>query len=306
MIEKILKEAGAVAIGAAKCEAVDEHARNSFLAWLDSGNHADMGYMANHRELRFDPRLLLDDARTLISVAFPFAPSHYRNPEKGMIACYAYGEDYHEALRRRLRQAVEKIKSIYGGQYRICIDSAPVMERYWAVRTGIGTLGENGSVIVEGYGSMVFLAEIITTLPLSTMPLSTSITPQRLCTDCGRCVRGCPGGAIGEGGEVDSRRCISYLTIEHRGSWTDPEAIKVMNTPAGKSTIFGCDLCLRTCPLNRDLSPSPIPEFQPRPEIISLTREDVREMTQEEFSRYFKGSPIKRSKLSGLKRNCLE
>lgn len=308
---------GFIAIGAAKAEPIDEKAWNAFVRWLEDGNNAGMGYMANHQAIRRDPRLLLEGARTVISLAFSFAPPIFRNPSLPMIACYAYGDDYHEVLRRRLRQMVEKWERCHGGSYRICIDSAPIAERYWAVKCGIGTIGENGSVIVPGYGSMVFLAEVITTLPLEKInsilsednpfiksrPDSSVYTEKKTCNNCGSCIKACPGKAISQDGTIDAKRCLSYLTIEHRGVFTEASSIEALATPAGENTLFGCDLCLRSCPLNRNLSASNIEEFRPREEIMRLTAADIAEMSGENFSRIFKNSPLKRSKLHGLKRN---
>lgn len=220
-----------------------------------------------------------------------------------MIACYAYGDDYHDVLRKRLQEATRKITALFGGNCRICIDSAPVMERYWAVKSGIGERGHNGMVIVPSTGNMTFLAEIITTLELTPGILFRQEVPDTECNGCDSCLRRCPTNALRPDGTVDSRLCLSYLTIEHRGPWETPEALQAMATPDGKNTIFGCDLCLRSCHLNANTPASGLPELMPREDVMKLTREEAAEMTQEEFSRVFKGSPIKRCKLVGLKRN---
>ena len=307
-LKDILIRSGAVAGGALRAEYVEDRAWESYLDWINNGCQAGMGYMENHLPIRRDPRLLLEGAETIISLAFPFKPLRFRDSEKGMIACYAYGSDYHDVIRARLNKAVGEMKECFGGEYRICIDSAPIMERYWAAQ--IFERGDNGSVIVPGYGNMVFLAEILTTLPLERYgPLflvNASENGMSSCNHCGRCRKACPAGAILADGRVDSRRCLSYLTIEHRGEWTSPEAIEATQTEAGKNLIFGCDLCLRCCPLNRNTPPSDIEEFDPREEVMNLTKEDVKQMKQEDFSRIFKGSPIKRCKLNGLKRNIGE
>ena len=305
----ILKETGAIAIAFGKADKVDDAVWHQYISWLKEGRHAGMSYLENHLPLRRDPRLLLEGAQTIITLAYPFKPTRFRDESKGMIACYAYGDDYHDILRNRLREAVKRLETLYGGQYRICIDSAPIMERYWAVRTGLGTLGENGSVIVPGGGSMVFLAEILTTFPLpdcNRVNLNYPHSEILKCTRCGACRKVCPAGAILEDGTVDSRLCLSYLTIEHKGDWMSTAALKAMDTKAGRNIIFGCDLCLRACHLNNGVNPTAISEFKARPEIFELTREKIREMTQEEFSTIFRGSPIKRAKLAGLKRNISE
>ncbi|MDE6297306.1 MAG: DUF1730 domain-containing protein, partial [Muribaculaceae bacterium] len=285
-LRDIFWDCGAVAVGVSRAEPVADNHWQAFESWLDSGRSAGMEYMANHKAIRRDPRLLLDDARSVISLAFSFAPAIYRDSDKWMIACYAYGEDYHDVLRRRVREAVKEIKDIYGGEYRVCIDSAPILERYWAEKSGIGEIGKNGSLIVPGYGSMVFLCEVITTLELrekafvrrNTQELKQSFERKQLresresreenefCLGCGKCVAVCPGSAINGEGGIDARRCLSYLTIEHRGEWCSDEALETVGSEVGKKTLFGCDLCLRSCPLNKGLEPTRIEEFQPRPE----------------------------------------
>jgi len=297
-IRKIFMKSGAVSVGfASACEVEAGYAR-SFSEWLESGCNAGMAYMANHAALRKDPHLLLEGTSTVISLAFPFAPDKFRDNGLGMIACYAYGLDYHDIIRLRLSEAVKEAAEEFGGEYRICIDSAPVAERYWAVKAGVGFRGDNGSVIVPGHGGMVFLAEVLTTLKL------TPDTPlKQECLHCGACTRACPGKALKSDGTVDSRRCISYLTIEHRGEWTEPEAIETMSTPAGENAIFGCDICLRACPLNKNIPATSIPEFRPLSGLMELSRAELSGLSPESFSRLFKDSPIKRAKLAGILRN---
>lgn len=304
-VASALMETGAIALGAVKVGQVEEEAWDGFLEWLRLGHNAEMKYMENHQDIRRNPCLLLEGAESIISIAFPFKPPQYRDSAKGMIACYAYGSDYHDILRRRLQSAVNKLEQEFGGKYRICIDSAPIMERYWAVKAGIGSLGENGSVIVGNAGNMCFLAEIITTLRLEECKPIFFSTDQSSakCNHCGNCRKHCPAGAILRDGTVDSNRCLSYLTIEHRGEWTLPDHIHAMETEIGKNTIFGCDICLRSCHLNKTTPPTEISEFNPRKEIMTLSKEDIKYMEQTDFSAIFKGSAIKRCKLSGLKRN---
>lgn len=302
-IAEILSRHGGVAAGVSIAGEVEESAWQTYLDWIARGDHAGMEYMTRHSELRRNPSLLIENAESIISIAFPFKPTRFRNKERGMIACYAYGDDYHDALRKRLQEAAAEITTLFGGNHRICIDSAPVMERYWAVKSGIGSRGLSGAVIVPGAGSMVFLAEIITTLKLTPGVLFADTTAGLTCDSCGVCRNRCPGKAIRPDGTVDSRRCISYLTIEHRGPWETADAMQVMATPEGKDTIFGCDICLRACHLNMDIVPSELPELTPRDTVMNLGRGEIAGMTQEEFSRIFRGSPIKRCKFTGLKRN---
>lgn len=299
-IYKILRGCGACAVGTAVAGSVEQSMADRFDSWLDSGHNAGMAYMSNWREIRMDPRLLLEGARSVICTAFAYPSS------SGPIASYALGEDYHVVLRKVLEYAVERMRAVYGGEYRICVDSAPILERYWAEKCGVGFRGCNGLIIVPGVGSRVFLAEIVTTLSLSaTAPLEASCG-----ADCRRCQQSCPAGALQADGTVDARRCLSYLTIEHRGEW-DETGAAAMATPAGRATLYGCDICQRVCPHNSDAEASGLsaekirPEFEPRSEVTALTAQMVAEMTQKEFSWIFRGSPIKRAKLAGLRRNAM-
>lgn len=297
-IRNAFLRAGASAVGFARAKAVDHDAWTRFCDWLREGCHAGMAYMSNHAELRRDPRKLLDDAATVVTLAFNYTPEKFRDSSAGMIAAYAYGLDYHDVVRRRAAGAIESLKNVFGGEWRTCVDSAPVMERYWAVKSGLGFIGRNGALIVPCAGSMVFLAEVLTTLEVEPdQPLKDT------CAGCGACIAQCPGGALREDATIDSRKCISYLTIEHRGPWTAPEAVATMRTPSGLSAIYGCDICLRVCPHNHGTKPTAIPEFKPLRDILTLTAEDIREMTPETFSATFRGSAIKRARLAGLHRN---
>lgn len=314
--EDLIKEltaAGAVAVGFAKADLVDEETMLGYEDWIAQGNHAGMDYLPRHAALKRDPHNVLDDASTVVCVAFSYYPKKWRDDSLPYISAYAYGEDYHETLRKRLEPIVTKMKTDYGGDWRICIDSAPLAERYWAVRSGIGKRGVNGSVIVNGYGSFVFLAEILTSHPLfsdtETGREYTSDASSISCLKCGKCLEACPTGALLGDGTLDSRRCINYLTIEHKGEWTE-EGKEAMLTDAGRNTLFGCDVCQKVCPHNIAVAPTTLPEFSPRKEIIPgeesvlNDKESLLSIGQTEFSRLFKGSPIKRARLAGFHRNA--
>ncbi|MDE6793796.1 MAG: tRNA epoxyqueuosine(34) reductase QueG [Muribaculaceae bacterium] len=331
-ITSAIKATGAVAVGFAEAAEVDPQVISDYQEWIAGGNHAGMDYLARHAVLKSHPRYVLEDAATVISIAYSYAPAVWRDPALPVIAAYAYGDDYHDVLRRRLEPVVADLKQRFGGSWRICIDSAPLAERYWAIKSGIGRRGLNGSVIVDGYGSYIFLVEILTSLPLpSDEPSDT------FCARCGECLKACPQNALRPDGTIDCRRCLNYLTIEHRGDW-EGEELEAMQTPAAKHTLFGCDICQRVCPHNRNLTPTNIPEFYPRKGIISpnapspytseginsstipsiytsegiknlniissYTIEGIKSMSQTEFSTLFKGSPIKRAKLAGFLRNA--
>lgn len=297
-IRELIKDSGAVAVGFARAEEVDADAMEQYQEWVSAGNHAGMDYLARHSLLKSDPTHVLEGAATVISIAFSYAPGKFRDSSLPMIACYAYGSDYHDVLRSRLNPVVSKLKESLGGEWRICIDSAPLAERYWAMKSGIGIRGCNATVIVEGAGAYAFLAEIVTTVAIE--PDAPS---RRECKKCGACLSACPQNALSKEGLIDSRRCLNYLTIEHRGDW-DGEYAANIATPAGRHTLYGCDRCLRACPHNTGISPTKIEEFLPRDAVFSLTAEEAASMTQEQFSTTFKGSPIKRAKLAGLQRNA--
>lgn len=297
-IREILKESGAVAVGFASAAALPAEVMDSYRKWIGEGSHSGMDYLERHVPLKSNPRAVLDNVATVISVAFSYVPEELRSPQLPMIACYAYGYDYHDVIRQRLAKAVEQLKGIYGGDWHICIDSAPIAERYWAMKSGIGIKGLNGSVITPRAGSLSFLAEVLTSLTVAP-----DVPSEGICERCGRCVKACPTGALRDDGTVDSRRCLSYLTIEHRCEW-DEEGIKIMGDGVGANTLFGCDICQRVCPHNKVTSPSGIPEFQPKEGMMTLSAEDIVTMDKEDFSRFFKGTAIKRAKFEGLQRNA--
>lgn len=330
-----------ISIAASACALADvpERITEQYQQWLASGMNAGMDYMANHGDIRQHAELLLPGARSIISFAIPF-PIPGGGRESGAIASYALGRDYHDEIRNLFKPALKQLESEGVGEWRLCVDSAPVMERYWAVATGLGKPTMSGMVAVDRFGTACFLFELLTTATLEElglkgcMPLTRSdfarlfqiesdgdnLIPGNTrppeCTHCGACVSACPGRALSAHsnvetgcGIVDARRCLSYLTIEHKGEFETPEAIEVINTDAGRRTLFGCDRCVTVCPLNgepyRDSGTlSFMPGLLPNPGVASLGRADIIGMNQEEFSRIFKGSAIKRAKLAGLRRNA--
>lgn len=305
-ITQLTAEAGALRTGFARCTPVAREAVDYYEEWLAEGRHAEMGYMANHAAIRRNPALLLEgaEAKTVVMCAFPYFTPEPEVPTDVRFALYARGTDYHEVLRQRLQTVVDELQR-HGHTARVCIDSAPLRERYWAVQSGIGFIGLNNQLIIPGEGSYVFLAGIVT---------SAEIAPDAPCTlhcrECRACLRACPGKALSVK-EVaastpsglrpvpvglDARRCHSYLTIEHRGPL--PEGIAL------GSNVYGCDICQRVCPHNRAARPTPIAEFHPRPEVLALTRTSILALTQERFSAIFTHSAVKRTKLAGLQRNA--
>lgn len=263
---------------------VDARAVGFHSRWLADGRHAGMAYMENYADLRTDPRTLLPGARSIICVAFPY---YTDRPVSLPISLYARGRDYHEVVRRLL----EPLAAALPGQSRICVDTAPLRERYWAMRAGLGFIGRNNQLIIPGAGSYFFLGFVLTTEALP--PTAASV--EFGCGDCRRCVDACPGGCISaDCRAIDARTCLSYLTIEHRGPL--PDGLRL-------PTLYGCDVCQRVCPHNAGVQPTHIADFYPSAELAALTGADVASLTPERFSALFRHSAIKRTKLSGLLRN---
>lgn len=288
-IRRLTLEAGATASGVARLCEVDPEAEELYARWIAGGCHGEMSYLERYRDVRRDPRLLLEGAESIIVAAFSyFTPGLFERGDGLKWARYALGRDYHEEVRERLGRVAGAITEATGAQCRVAVDTAPLRERYWAVRAGVGFIGVNNQLIVPGAGSWCVLGEIITTLGLEPDPPCTLT-----CDGCMRCVRACPGCALDGRGGLDARKCRSYLSIEYRGE----------DVPEFGDRIYGCDVCQEVCPHNASAAPTGVAAFSPRPEILALTRERIAGMEQSEFSRIFSHSAIKRTKLAGLVRN---
>lgn len=262
--------------------------------WLRLGYQGEMSYMERSPERRLNPSLLLEGAATVVSLLYPYPHLPAVIPaerEMGIVARYALGKDYHlvleKKLRRILRNAREKYPELNGRCY---VDYGPVSETYWAWQSGLGWIGKNSLLLSREFGSWFFLAEII---------LDTELEPGTpspdYCGSCTACIDACPTSAITEPGMVDARRCISYLTIEHRSPIPGPLKMKMGNR------IFGCDICQEVCPWNRRAAEVDDPHLEPVPRNYSL--EYLAGLTAEEFREVFRQSPVKRTGLEGLKRN---
>lgn len=291
-VRRMAIEAGAVAAGFARAGAVAEADASRFDAYLSAGGHFSMSYMERYREIRMTPLLLFTppaEAGTVISMAFPyFHPG--ANP---LFALYTQGEDYHKVLRRRLRPLARYISESSGGaRCRICTDTAPILERYWAVTAGVGFIGRNHCLIVPGAGSFCFLAEIVTEAQFE--PDAPSLLG---CGDCGACKRGCPGGALEAQCGFDSGKCLSCLTIEHRGAW--PDDAPGLPGPA----IYGCDLCQQRCPHNAVPAPG-LPEFAPSAAMRSLTTDSLAALDSSGYESLFASSAVTRCPAEQLHRNA--
>lgn len=277
-------------IGFATLSPVDYFTVQQYRQWIAGGCHGEMAYLEKYLDIRDNPALLLSSARTIIVCAINYTPATRQCVGAPEIAPYAYGRDYHEVIREKLTQVADFIKSQWGGETRVCVDTAPLRERYWAQRAGVGFIGKNSQLILPGRGSRFFLGEILTSIEFE--PDEPCVEE---CLNCGKCMEICPGGAIVGNNSIDARKCISYLTIEYRGEFD--ASIKLGNR------LYGCDECQNVCPHNLNAIPTQIPEFQPTEALLKLNRDDIREMTPMQFSEMFRHSAIKRTKLSGLQRN---
>jgi len=290
-------ELGFCKIGIVPVDALDgEGAR--FAEWLGNGFHGEMAWMARDAEKRSDPKIIFPDARTVVVVAMNYYTPHEHidSASRGKISRYAWGDDYHEVVRGKLFSLLEWIKSeVPKAVGKVCVDTTPVLEKAWAVRAGIGWLGKHSNVITTDHGSWVFLGEILLNVELE---YDAEVVPDH-CGSCTACLDACPTKAIVEPYVVDSRRCISYATIELRSDELPHEVADNLN-----GWLYGCDICQDVCPWNRFETPTTEPRFAPRRSETSLELASVAEMTQKEYVKRFRGSAMKRTKLNGLKRNA--
>ncbi|MFZ4793204.1 MAG: tRNA epoxyqueuosine(34) reductase QueG [Blastocatellia bacterium] len=267
--------------------------------WLAANLHGKMGYLGRDPEMRTDPRRLMPAARSVVCVALNYyqPEKHVDDPKVGKISRYAWGDDYHEVLRDKLKQLLGWItEQIPGVEGRICVDSAPIMDKAWAVRAGLGWIGKHTNVITRKYGSWVFLGELLLSIELDYDQL---IEPDH-CGKCTACLDACPTGALIEPYRLDATKCIAYGTIELRD--------EVLPEPIGSNLenwVFGCDICQDVCPWSRFSKPTPEARFTPREGVTAPGLAELIALTQTEFSTRFRLSPIKRTKLAGLRRNAI-
>jgi len=284
---------GFAMVGFAKAERLDEEARR-LEEWLHRGHQGKMGYLENHFEKRVDPTKLVPGAKTVISLVYNYFPAATQSdPDAPKLARYAYGKDYHFVLKPKLKELLygmrEQIGNIEG---RCFVDSAPVLERDWAMRAGVGWTGKNTLLLHPKAGSYFFLAELIVDLEL---PADAPMHDH--CGTCTRCIDACPTDAISPQGYIlDGSKCISYLTIELRDAI--PEEFKGQM----ENWMFGCDICQEVCPWNKFSQPHQEDAFQPHPDLLDMTHSDWQELTEETFREVFRKSAVKRTKFSGLKR----
>lgn len=280
--------------GIAKAQFLNDDARR-LETWLNKGMHGNMHYMQNHFDLRTDPQKLVPGAKSVITLLISYFPEQKQFEGAPKIAKYAFGKDYHDVIRGKLNEFFvllkEKIGDIHGRGF---VDSAPVLERTWAQKSGLGWIGKNGNLINNKQGSFFFIASLITDLEL----VADDAGAKDYCGTCTRCIDNCPTEAILPDKVVNGSKCISYFTIELKDELI-PEKMKGQFD----NWLFGCDVCQDVCPWNRFSKPAANEAFTPIPEILHFSNDDWEELTEEKFKIIFKESPLKRSKFSGIKRN---
>ncbi|NND05520.1 MAG: tRNA epoxyqueuosine(34) reductase QueG [Saprospiraceae bacterium] len=294
LIKEAAKELGFSHVGIAKAQRLDAEARR-LEQWLVQKFHGKMKYMDNHFDKRVDPTQLVPGAKSVVSLMYNYHnPVKQTDPEAPKISQYAYGKDYHKVIKDKLRSLLDLLTQEVGEVSGRCfVDSAPVLERDWAVKSGIGWTGKNTLLINPKSGSYFFLAELILDLALEYDQQMSDY-----CGTCTRCIDACPTGAIAASGYVlDSRKCISYLTIELR------DEIPTAYNDKMDNWMFGCDICQEVCPWNRFSTRHDETAFEPPEELLEMKARDWQELTEEVFLRVFNGSAVKRTKFKGLKRN---
>lgn len=294
IVKEEARKLGFMFCGISKAGFLEEEAPR-LESWLKNGYHGEMQYMENHFDKRLDPTRLVEGARSVISLALNYYPeARQADPEAPKISKYAYGTDYHFVIKDKLKALLEVIREKIGDvDGRAFVDSAPVLDKAWAKKAGLGWVGKNSNLLNKNSGSFFFLAELILDLELAP-----DIAPARdHCGTCTRCIDACPTQAIVGPYLVDGSRCISYLTIELKNEIPHEFRGKMDNW------MFGCDVCQDVCPWNRFSIVHSEPAFTPQEELLGFTRADWEEMTEETFRKVFRNSPVKRTKYAGLKRN---
>ncbi|MDC6387340.1 tRNA epoxyqueuosine(34) reductase QueG [Maribacter sp. PR1] len=292
MIKTEAKRLGFLSCGISKADFLEEEAPR-LESWLNKNMHGEMGYMANHFDKRLDPRLLVTGAKSVISLLLNYYPSQEQKDDAYKISKYAYGQDYHHVIKGKLRNLQEFInETICEVNGRAFVDSAPVLDKAWAAKSGLGWIGKNSNLLTKEVGSFYFIAELIIDLELE---YDTPVTDH--CGTCTACIDACPTEAIATPYVVDGSKCISYLTIELKS--------EIPQEFQGKMDewMFGCDVCQDVCPWNKFSKPHSEPLFDPNPELLSMSKKDWEEITEDVFKKIFKKSAVKRTKYSGLKRN---
>lgn len=261
--------------------------------WLNRNMNGQMAYMENHFDKRLNPTLLVDDAKSVISLLLNYYPTETQNDQSFKISKYAYGQDYHFVIKDKLKDLLRFIQTEIGEvSGRVFVDSAPVLDKAWAAKSGLGWIGKNSNLITKQVGSFYFIAELIIDLELEYDTITTDH-----CGSCTACLDACPTQAIVAPYVVDGSKCISYFTIELK------EQIPYDMKGKFDDWMFGCDVCQDVCPWNKFSKPHEEPLFNPNPELLSYSKKDWEEITDDIFKKIFKNSAVKRTKLEGLQRN---
>lgn len=283
---------GFLSCGISKAEFLEEEAPR-LENYLNQNFNGQMSYMENHFDKRLDPTLLVDDAKSVVSLLLNYYPEEHQIDNTFKISKYAYGQDYHYIIKEKLKELLHSIQTEIGEvSGRAFVDSAPVLDKAWAAKSGLGWMGKNSNLITQKVGSFYFIAELIIDLELE---YDHAVTNH--CGTCTACIDACPTQAIVAPYVVDGSKCISYFTIELK------ENIPTEMKGKLDDWVFGCDVCQDVCPWNRFSKPHKEPLFNPHPELLSFTKKDWHEITEETFAKVFKNSAVKRTKLKGLKRN---
>ena len=286
------KRLGFLSCGISRAEFLEEEAPR-LEAWLRHGMHGEMAYMENHFDKRLDPRKLVPGAKSVISLLYNYFPAEQLQPDTYKISKYAYGEDYHYVIKEKLRDLMAFIQDEIGEVHgRAFVDSAPVLDKAWAARSGLGWVGKHSNLLTRQVGSFYFIAELILDLGLD---YDTPTTDH--CGSCTACIDACPTMAIVQPYVVDGSKCISYYTIELKDEI--PRSLK----GSFDNWVFGCDVCQDVCPWNRFSKPNSDPRFSPKPELLEFGKQDWEELTEEVFRKVFHKSAVKRTKFRGLSRN---
>lgn len=291
-IKSEAKRLGFISCGISKAGFLEDEAPR-LEKWLREGRHGQMQYMENYFDKRLDPTLLVDGAKSVISLLLNYYPEQQQEEGSYKISKYAYGQDYHFVIKEKLKELLYSIQQNVGEVGgRAFVDSAPVLDKAWAAKSGLGWIGKNSNLISKQVGSFFFIAELIVDLELEYDSATTDH-----CGSCTACIDACPTQAIIEPFVVDGSKCISYFTIELK------ENIPAEMEGKFDDWVFGCDVCQDVCPWNRFSKPHNEPLFNPHPDLLSLTKKDWEEITEETFREVFKNSAVKRTKYEGLLRN---
>ena len=292
LIKQQAKHLGFLSCGISKAEFLEEEAPR-LEKWLNQNMHGEMRYMENHFDKRLDPTLLVEGSKSVVSLLLNYYPDQEQTIDSYKLSKYAYGTDYHFVIKDKLKLLLafiqEEIGEVHG---RAFVDSAPVLDKAWAAKSGLGWIGKHSNLLTQKVGSFYFIAELIIDLELD---YDTPVTDH--CGTCTACIDACPTEAIVEPYVVDGSKCISYFTIELKDNL--PSDMKGQF----KDWMFGCDVCQDVCPWNRFSKPHQEPLFNPHPELLSMTKKDWEEITEDTFRKVFKNSAVKRTKFSGLTRN---